>query len=241
MRKIKYIEDEKESTGLLFRLRLPSLIIGLIFGVIISFLTSNLEEVILKHVQIAFFLPFVVYMADAIGTQTQTVFARDLKIRKGKFRHYLMKETALGILFGLFFGAVSALVAMLWLGNNLLSLSVGISMFLAVATAPLVALITTQILYALHEDPAAWAGPIATVIQDMASVVIYGFISSAILLSSTANIQPTVTAQPTPSPVGVINSFEDCEAAGYPIMESYPRQCRTSDGKHFVENITISE
>ena len=30
-------------------------------------------------------------------------------------------------------------------------------------------------------------------------------------------------------------SFKDCEALGYPIMESYPRQCKTPDGKNFVE------
>jgi hypothetical protein len=34
-----------------------------------------------------------------------------------------------------------------------------------------------------------------------------------------------------------IESFEDCVAAGNPVIESYPRQCRTSDGKHFVEEI----
>lgn len=34
-----------------------------------------------------------------------------------------------------------------------------------------------------------------------------------------------------------VNSFEDCEQAGYPVMESYPRQCRTSDGRLFVEII----
>lgn len=34
-----------------------------------------------------------------------------------------------------------------------------------------------------------------------------------------------------------INSFEDCVAAGYPIMESYPRQCSTADGLHFTEII----
>ncbi|MBN2203195.1 MAG: hypothetical protein JW700_03345 [Candidatus Aenigmarchaeota archaeon] len=32
-----------------------------------------------------------------------------------------------------------------------------------------------------------------------------------------------------------IDSFEDCIAAGYPALESYPRQCNTPDGKHFVE------
>lgn len=34
-----------------------------------------------------------------------------------------------------------------------------------------------------------------------------------------------------------ILSFEDCAAAGYPVGESYPRQCWTPDGKHFAEKI----
>lgn len=35
---------------------------------------------------------------------------------------------------------------------------------------------------------------------------------------------------------GEIQSFDDCAAAGFPVMESYPRQCRTDEGKHFVED-----
>jgi flagellar basal body-associated protein FliL len=34
-----------------------------------------------------------------------------------------------------------------------------------------------------------------------------------------------------------INSFEECAAAGYPIMESYPEQCRTNDGRVFTRVI----
>ena len=37
--------------------------------------------------------------------------------------------------------------------------------------------------------------------------------------------------------LSAISSFEECESAGNPVMESYPRQCRTLDGKHFVEQI----
>lgn len=37
--------------------------------------------------------------------------------------------------------------------------------------------------------------------------------------------------------VSNIQSFEDCVTAGNPVMESYPRQCRTEDGKSFTENI----
>lgn len=34
-----------------------------------------------------------------------------------------------------------------------------------------------------------------------------------------------------------ISSFEECAAAGYPIMESYPERCRTPDGKTFARDI----
>lgn len=33
-----------------------------------------------------------------------------------------------------------------------------------------------------------------------------------------------------------IDSFEECVSAGYPVMESYPRQCRAND-QTFVEQI----
>lgn len=35
----------------------------------------------------------------------------------------------------------------------------------------------------------------------------------------------------------VVMSFEDCADAGYLVMESYPRQCRTPDGRLYVEEI----
>ena len=38
-----------------------------------------------------------------------------------------------------------------------------------------------------------------------------------------------------------ITNFEECIVAGNPVMESYPQQCRTSDGQHFVEEIKIQE
>lgn len=31
-----------------------------------------------------------------------------------------------------------------------------------------------------------------------------------------------------------INSYKDCVDAGYPILESYPEQCSTPDGKRFT-------
>lgn len=34
-----------------------------------------------------------------------------------------------------------------------------------------------------------------------------------------------------------INSFELCRAAGFPVMESFPEVCRTSDGRSFVRQL----
>lgn len=34
-----------------------------------------------------------------------------------------------------------------------------------------------------------------------------------------------------------INSFDECVAAGYPVLESYPEQCKTPDGKSFTRDI----
>ena len=40
------------------------------------------------------------------------------------------------------------------------------------------------------------------------------------------------------SKVAQINSFEECVQADYPILESYPEQCRTPDGRSFTRQIT---
>lgn len=38
-----------------------------------------------------------------------------------------------------------------------------------------------------------------------------------------------------------VTNFDECAAAGYPIMESYPEQCRTPDGKTFTRQIPLQE
>ncbi len=34
-----------------------------------------------------------------------------------------------------------------------------------------------------------------------------------------------------------ISSFDECVEAGYPVMESYPRQCAVPDGETFIEEL----
>ncbi|NQV88315.1 MAG: hypothetical protein HQ402_02045 [Parcubacteria group bacterium] len=36
-----------------------------------------------------------------------------------------------------------------------------------------------------------------------------------------------------------IQTFEECANNGYPVTESYPKQCKTPDGRSFVEDIVL--
>jgi hypothetical protein len=37
--------------------------------------------------------------------------------------------------------------------------------------------------------------------------------------------------------VAAVNSFAECQAAGYPIMESFPEQCMTPDKRSFTNTV----
>lgn len=178
----QFADDDYESLGTLFRLRAPVLGTGLAIGVSISFLTSRFEQVILQNVHVAFFLPFIVYIAAAVGTQTEAIYARDLRNGHAKFRNYLKKEFLLGILFGVTFGLISWAIVWIWLQDRLLAQAVGLAACLAVASAPIVGLLVTQVFELFRKDPAVGAGPLATVLQDLTSILIYGIVATVILL-----------------------------------------------------------
>jgi len=56
-------------------------------------------------------------------------------------------------------------------------------------------------------------------------IIILGIV--AYILAPKLDTEPKLT----------VNNFNECVSAGYPILESYPRQCNTLEGKNFVEDI----
>jgi hypothetical protein len=48
-------------------------------------------------------------------------------------------------------------------------------------------------------------------------------------------------AQPQTDKFAGIKTFSDCAGAGYPVMQSYPRQCSLPNGKFFVEQLVAQE
>jgi len=180
--RIQYADDDITPLKRLLRMRIPSLAVGFALGLGLSFITSRFEEVLSQNIQIAFFIPFIVYMASAVGAQTQNIYARDLKSGKASFHKYLVKETALGIILGLVISSIVFVVTFLWLASPKLALAISSAMFGAIALAPIIALLVTELLELEHTDPAVGAGPLVTVVQDTLSILIYGFITSMIIL-----------------------------------------------------------
>ncbi len=178
----EFEDDAKEKEVLLIEHRLPWLVIGLIGGIVATILSAHFEELISKNIQLAFFIPIIVYMADAIGTQTQTVYVRNMGKRKELFRKYIFKELLLGVLLGLLFGAIIGLVSYIWFGVVDTSLTIGLAMFATMATAPVLALIIPELIRKEHKDPAVGSGPFTTVLQDLLSLLIYFSIATVIIL-----------------------------------------------------------
>lgn len=174
--------DLSQRLASLVRLRIPWLIFGLLGGVIASFLISRFEGLLLDDIRLAFFVPMIVYMSDAVGTQSETIFVRYLKDHKINFIKYLIKELSLGLNMGLVLGLLIGLIVHLWLGSLKLTLIVGLTMTINVTLAPAIAITVSEILYQKHTDPALGAGPFATVIQDFVSLLTFFLIASAISL-----------------------------------------------------------
>lgn len=74
--------------------------------------------------------------------------------------------------------------------------------------------------------------------KNMKNIIILVVIIAAIwLVSDNLNFFKTdKIEEKTEEKITVVN-FVDCEAAGFEIMESYPRQCTDQDGNIFVEDI----
>ncbi|MBI3103333.1 magnesium transporter [Candidatus Daviesbacteria bacterium] len=174
-------DDSHEKLSALIKERLPWLVLGLLGGIVATVLVSKFESILSSNISLAFFLPVIVYMSDAIGTQTENIYVRNLAKFKDNFFKYLIKEVFIGLSFGLFFGLSLALFAKLWLQSDQAAWAVGVAMFINGTFAPVVALIVPEIIYKEHKDPALGAGPFTTIVQNIISLSVYLLVASVII------------------------------------------------------------
>jgi magnesium transporter len=152
--------------------RLPWLIVGLGGALLAADIIAEFEGLLRVHVILAFFMPGIVYLADAVGTQTETVIVRGLSLGV-PIRRMVVREILAGILIGLALAALTGPLVWWHWGDSRLAVSVCVSVLAAAATATFAAMLLPWLFSSLRLDPAFGSGPLATVIQDLLSIWIY--------------------------------------------------------------------
>lgn len=163
------------------RARLPWLMVGLGGGFLASGVASAFEASLRREVALAFFLPLVVYMADAVGTQTETILVRRLAYGEVSVWEQLARESVIGASIGAIGAVVASAGLWLWNGHPALAVVVGASLGVTAIVATITASLLPMGLARLGADPALASGPVATVVQDILSVGIYLMIATALL------------------------------------------------------------
>ncbi len=157
-----------------FRKRLPWLILGLLGGVVAAFIVEFFETALKSQLILAAFIPAVVYMADAVGSQTQTIFIRSLALDHHlNLKKYIGREVKVNLSLALILGIIISIISSLWQQSSLLGIILGFSIFATVLAAMAVAIILPWLFSKIKYDPAIASGPLATVIRDILSLFIY--------------------------------------------------------------------
>lgn len=121
------------------------------------------------------------YMADAVGTQTETVLVRRLAYGEVSLWEQLARESLIGASIGAIVAVVASGGLWLWNGHLALAMVVGVSLGMTAVIATIMASLLPMGLARLGADPALASGPVATVVQDILSVGIYLMIATALL------------------------------------------------------------
>jgi magnesium transporter len=160
--------------------RLPWLLVGLAGAVLAAAIVGGFEEQLSRNVLLAFFIPGIVYMADAVGTQTETLLIRALSVGV-PIRRMVASELLTGVIVGAILAATFLPIGLLAWGDGAVAVSVSLALFAASSVATLVAMALPTLLHHLKVDPAFGSGPLATVVQDLLSILIYFAIALAIV------------------------------------------------------------
>ncbi|MEW6329166.1 MAG: magnesium transporter [Candidatus Micrarchaeota archaeon] len=165
--------------GMHYRKRIPWLVLGLIGGVLAAFVVGSFEHALQNMLVLASFIPAIVYIADAVGTQTEMLLVRSMAISQDlDLRQYVFRELAVALLIGLTLGAIIGLLSFAWWQSQLLSAILALAVFIAILSAVASAIFLPLALRHFRIDPALGAGPFATVITDILSLVIYFTVAS---------------------------------------------------------------
>jgi magnesium transporter len=111
-------------------------------------------------------------MADAVGTQTETVVIRGMALGI-RIRTVFARELVTGLVIGALLGSLFLFFALAAWSEARVAAAVALSLAISCSVATLVAMALPYALARFGRDPAFGSGPLATVIQDLLSILAY--------------------------------------------------------------------
>jgi len=170
------------SVNLIVKARLPWLLFGLLGGVVTAQIIGFFENVLASQILLALFIPVIVYISDAVATQTETLIIRGMAIDpKISVRQYFFRELKIGSFLALILGVILAFIAFFWWQESTLAVILGLSLFCGISLSVIVATLVPLLLERLKKDPAMGSGPFATIITDVLSITVYFLIATLLL------------------------------------------------------------
>ncbi|MDR1546081.1 MAG: magnesium transporter [Deltaproteobacteria bacterium] len=178
-------EEEIYASGALrtAALRLPWLLFNLGGGFITSFILTRFEASLVKTMALVTFVPLVMSLSGAVGSQSATITVRGLatgRIAAGQLARNLLKEQKVTTFMALTFGLAIALLS----GSLHQALRLGLAVGLSVASAVLVSAFLGAIIPVFFKtvrvDPALASGPVVTSVNDVVSLLIYIVIGTSL-------------------------------------------------------------
>ena len=171
------VGDEEITDGVFkkTRRRFNWLLLNLFTAFLATWVISLFGATIEQMVVLAFLMPIVASMGGNAGMQTLAVTVRTLAtndLTKNNFSQNILKEFNIGILNGIIFALISALVVQIWFQDSLLSLIISMSMIVTMIVAGLFGILVPITLKKMDIDPAIASSVFVTTITD-----VIGFVS----------------------------------------------------------------
>jgi magnesium transporter len=180
------VGDEEITDGVLKKTkrRFNWLLLNLFTAFLATWFISLFGATIEQMVVLAFLMPIVASMGGNAGMQTLAVTVRTLAtndLTKNNFTKNIFKEFNIGILNGIIFAIISALVVQLWFQDSLLSTIISISMVLTMIVAGLFGILVPITLKKMNIDPAIASSVFVTTITDVIGFVSFLGVSAFLL------------------------------------------------------------
>ena len=172
------VDSVWETTRLRFTWLVANLLTAIAASIVISFFEATIEQM----VALAVLMPIVASMGGNAGTQTMTVAVRALATQDlgpANAMRIVGRECAVGLLNGVLFAVIMALIAYFWFGSDGLGLVIGVAMVVNLFAAALAGILIPLGLDALDLDPAIASGVFVTTVTDV--VGFFAFLGLAAL------------------------------------------------------------